>query len=406
MIGLIIVALALAGAWLAVRRTATPTPATGTGTDTEFTAEVVHITEVVPHPNADRLEIARFELKGSGPSAYDVVIGKGEFRPGDLAAYFSVDCLLPLKHPSFSFLASRLDGQGKDVFRLRAARLRSVYSQGLLVKAPESHDFGDRVDETFGVTYYRAPEPGQPAQANPRSKRASALPTYSVESLKKVPRLFKAACSEEDHTLGCTERCGMRVVVTEKIHGCNFRFGWVRRKVLGIPLGWRFFVGSHYADKALGGGGFYDSNVWCEAAVKMDLKRKTEGHKGKLFYGELYGFTYSGQAIQKGYPYGRTPETGPGLVVFDIKELSGDRYLDYVERMRILAGIGLEHSPVLRAAEYTPALLELAEGKSILDPKTQREGVVVETWGAPEGEKQRRKAKYVGQGYLLAKEPA
>ena len=96
--------------------------------DTEFVAEVVRITEILPHGNADKLEIARFELKRTGLSSYPVIVRKGEYKVGDLACYFSVDCLLPLSHPAFAFL--KQPGSTKTVHRLRAARLRGVFSQG------------------------------------------------------------------------------------------------------------------------------------------------------------------------------------------------------------------------------------------------------------------------------------
>src|SRR5690242_2187618 len=123
-------------AWLSGAIGARSTSSQFGSTDTEFSAEVVVIHKVQPHPNADRLEIATFEMKGSGPSSYEVVVGKDEFRPGDLASYFSVDCVLPTDHPSFAFLKQRADGANKTHFRLKAARLRGVFSQGLLVPAP------------------------------------------------------------------------------------------------------------------------------------------------------------------------------------------------------------------------------------------------------------------------------
>src|ERR1043165_44604 len=98
-------------------------------TDTEFTAEVVRITDVYKHPNADKLEIALFELAGSGQANYECVIQTGSFKVGQLAVYFSVDCILPTDHPDFKFLTTRLDGAGKTHYRLKAARLRGVRSE-------------------------------------------------------------------------------------------------------------------------------------------------------------------------------------------------------------------------------------------------------------------------------------
>ncbi len=356
---------------------------TGTRSETEFTAEVVRITEILPHPGADRLELARFELAGSGPSAYEVVIQKGSARPGDLRAYFSVDCLLPLSHPDFAFLGTRSDGQGKTIYKLRAARLRGVFSQGLLVPAPEGAQFGDQVAERFGVTYYRAPEPedrGGPT-APTRKPTVQPMPVYGVESLKKVPFLFQP---------------GEPVVVTEKIHGTNFRFGWVRRRVLGIPVGWRFVVGSHRVIKNGQGRDWYGEDLWSQAAQKMGLAEATRAHRGKVFYGELYGHTYSGQRIQD-LTYGRAPAAGPGLAVFDVWDDAKRAFLGFWERASLLSALGFEVPPtILRGPGWDERMLEFAEGPSQLDSEQIREGIVVESIEGP-----RRKAKFVGQGYLL-----
>ena len=84
----------------------------GYGTDTEFCAEVVRVSTVRPHPNADRLDIVQFDM-ATGPAAYQVITGKGQFKSGDLAGYFSVDTIVPTDRDAFKFLTERLDGKGK-----------------------------------------------------------------------------------------------------------------------------------------------------------------------------------------------------------------------------------------------------------------------------------------------------
>lgn len=379
-------------------------PVTGSATDTEYTAEVVRIEQVSPHPNADRLEIARFALRGSGLSGYEVVIQKGSFRPGDLAAYFSVDCILPTDHPEFKFLTERLDGKGKTYYRLRAARLRGVFSQGLLVPQPFEKnglgfEFGRAVADHFGVSYYRGPSedstPGPTAAT--KKPKPQPMPVYGVDSLKKCPRLFEP---------------NEPVVITEKIHGTNFRFGHVRAndfvsrclRLVGKRR-YRFVVGSHRVIKDGGSEGhWYGEDLWSEAAEKMGLREKASRYPGHVFYGELYGYTYSGKAIQD-LTYGRKPTDGPGLAIFDVSGPKG--WLSYPARTAVLHDTGLSGVPVLSVGELAG---EGAEGirrfaasglKSTLDSKTVREGVVAETWF---GGSVRKKAKFVGEDYLLLKQ--
>lgn len=354
--------------------------------DSEATCEVVRVTEIIPHGNADKLEIAHFELAGSGPSSYDCVVQKGSCRVGELAAYFGVDCIVPMVGP-FKFLANRLDGANKTHFRLRAARLRGVYSQGLLLDLHSLGDgpirFGEQLWERFAVEYHRPPEPGEPSlPISNKPSKPQPLPVYSVESLKKVPRLFDDV---------------EQVYITEKIHGTNFRFGWVRRKLLGLPVGWKFVVGSHRCIKdSAAGPGFYKEDLWTEAAKRMDLARRTQGYWGYKFFGELYGHTYTGQRIQD-MVYGRKPEDGPGLALFDIQ--GPDGWLDPSSRNGLCGLLGLPMVPSFGIQQHTPACTPeaLAEGKSLLCPDQIREGVVVESVGVIP----RKKAKYVSQSYLL-----
>lgn len=355
----------------------------GTGTQSEFTAEIVRVSSVRPHPNADRLEIAGFEM-ATGPTTYEVVVGRSDFCVGDLAAYFSVDCILPTAHPDFEFLTKRLDGAGKSHFRLRAARIRKVFSQGLLVQLKSAkYTLGQSVAEEWGVTYHVGEIKGEASTSTPKKPKPQPSPVYGVDSLKKLPHLF----SENEP-----------VVITEKIHGTNYRFGWIRRRILGIPFGYRFFVGSHRVEKGSGGNHYYGEDIYAQYADTHKLKERTRAHKGKVFYGELYGYTYSGAPIQKGWTYNRKEAGGPGLVIFDIRDESEGCWLPYYSVVDLCFDLRFEQPPVLRIFGPATGFNVKWEGwRSMLDKETIMEGVVVESLSGP-----RRKAKYVHQAYLEA----
>jgi len=91
------------------------------------------ITALTPIPNADAIESA--SVRG-----WNVVVRKGEFSIGQAVLYFEIDSALPLSDPRFAFLAARgtkiLDPGTETervVHRLKTARLRGVYSQGLVL---------------------------------------------------------------------------------------------------------------------------------------------------------------------------------------------------------------------------------------------------------------------------------
>lgn len=83
-----------------------------------FKTEVVRL-EIEPHPNADRLELARI-------GDYQAIVPRGQFVTGDIAAYVQEGSLVPLALLSEMGLEGRL--AGPDANRVKAIRLRGVLS--------------------------------------------------------------------------------------------------------------------------------------------------------------------------------------------------------------------------------------------------------------------------------------
>lgn len=126
------------------------------------------IDEIRPIPKADRIAEARV-------GGWSVVVKKDEFHPGDIGVFFEIDSALPLDNPLFSFLRERSVKMFNDteVHALKTARLRGVYSQGLLlpfdspaVQAAFAHAninpdtvelFTTDYSEVFGVEKYVPP---------------------------------------------------------------------------------------------------------------------------------------------------------------------------------------------------------------------------------------------------------
>lgn len=83
-------------------------------------AYLVKVNSISPM-DADRLECAHV-------GGWNCVVGKGEFKAGDIAVYFEIDSKLPEKEPftSMEFLASKH-------FKIKSQKIRGVVSQGLLM---------------------------------------------------------------------------------------------------------------------------------------------------------------------------------------------------------------------------------------------------------------------------------
>lgn len=106
-------------------------------------ATIQRIDEIRPIEGADAIEVARV-------LGWDVVVKKGEFKVGDLAAYFEIDSFLP-RRPEWSFLEkSCLRRMGeKEGLRLKTIKLRGQVSSGLLMKIEDLFEIKEINGEFF-----------------------------------------------------------------------------------------------------------------------------------------------------------------------------------------------------------------------------------------------------------------
>jgi RNA ligase (TIGR02306 family) len=376
------------------------------GEKTEFHVVVVQIGEVTKHPNADTLSLTTVE---GNPCIFKT----GEYQPGDNAVYVPVDAVVPTDHPAFAFLASG----DKLTSRIKARRLRGIFSMGLLVPMsalPDglTVDVGDDVADFLGITKYQTPEERRLAGLEARisngknAKKAGGLklPVYGLDPLRKYEHVLQQ---------------GEQVSITEKIHGTNARFCyhkgrlWVgshkvmrgasRHRFLEVLNKLRFKVMDllgvpHRADVLRDAG-----DVWWETAEAYGLKEKLARFPDHVLYGEIYG--ESVQDLTYDSPKGRR------FRAFDVYDLKAGKFLDYRQFRDFVFEIGLSRItdvvPELRVVEWTAETAEWAKqlantGKSTLNPDQLIEGVVIK----PVVERQdshcgRVGLKFVGEGYLL-----
>ena len=96
-------------------------------------ATIREVNGVAPIEGADRIEVVYVD-------GWQVVCGKGEYRVGDLVVFYEIDTFLPTEDEHYAFLAQRgetemvIDGKLTKGHKLRTARLRGTYSQGLLMR--------------------------------------------------------------------------------------------------------------------------------------------------------------------------------------------------------------------------------------------------------------------------------
>ena len=159
-----------------------------------FSVPVFHLENVIPHPNADRLELAVV-------SGFRVVVAKGQFAPNDLVAYLPEGSVLPEALIEELNLTGHLAGSKKN--RIKAVKLRGELSQGVLMHAHKNWSDGDEVSQVLGVEKYIPPIPVALAGEVYVLEDHEVI-SFDIENIKKYPHVLKD---------------GEMVSMTEKLHG-------------------------------------------------------------------------------------------------------------------------------------------------------------------------------------------
>ena len=354
--------------------------------------EICSVSEVAPHPNADRLDIAT--VKG-----WNCIVGRGEYKAGDLVVFLPPDSVLPgnlIKEYKLDFL--------KKGGKVGTLKLRGYISQGLvlpvccvLLSTRGHYQLGDNVADVLGITKYEVPEKALPGKSTSKRVQNPNFSKYTdIENIQNFPDVF---------------RIGDLVVITEKIHGSNIRFGWLpieinfkSKDIFGILRSlWKKYVlgqshefvyGSHNVQLQWDNQKtFYGSNIY--ARVLQYIIPNTLP-KDYIFYGEVYG-----KGVQE-LEYG---QSGLRMEIFDIKNIKTGKYLDY-DRMNEMCHVyGLTQVPMLYAGMYDKQILkDCTEGKSLIYPDEIREGCVVKSLREENHPKIGRKVlKSISAEYLARK---
>lgn len=288
--------------------------------------EVTPILEISPHPNADAMELAK--IKG-----WTCCVKKDIFKPGDLVVYIPIDSVLPVE------LSDRL-GVTKYLSkgRVRTAKLRGTYSQGLIAPVdilPEPAQEGDNVAEVLGITKFEPDLPvhmgGYQRKHHPRFERYT-----NIEHYRNYPHIFD----------------GLEVVITEKLHGTNFRAGM---------LDGELHVGSHNCNY-----GEDERNLYWQAANLYPLRDVLS--EGEILFGEVVG-----PKVQQLH-YGLKRRE---IRFFDL--MRDGYYVSWAEFLSFCLDNKLPIAPVLKFPSlWDERLLQLADGKSVMSGAGHiKEGIVI-----------------------------
>lgn len=287
--------------------------------------EVVEV-RLLPHPNADSLSIVKVW-------DYTCVVKTSDWHDGDLAAYIPPDSVVPATE-QFAFL----DGH----YRIKARKMRGIWSQGLLMPAPEGSKLGDDVAELMGITHWEPP--------------LEVMGTNGIDA--KAPENFRDL-SVYDIDTGFRYNKdfveGEEVVATCKLDGANFAIVFstcdnelhVRSRKL-----WKDKEGKDIWWTAV------EQNSWVAEWCKE--------HPDIVVYGEVFGWVQKNRYGAKQGQY--------FIRVFDLYR--DGRFVDNDEAREL--GKDLLWVPVVYRGPFDlEKLKQLASGKSLFEPSCDREGIVV-----------------------------
>lgn len=339
--------------------------------------EVCRIDNVQKHPNADKLDIAT--IKG-----WNCVVGRNEYKPGDLVVFVPPDSVLP-----DTLIEERKLDYLKKGNRIRAVKLRGVVSQGLILSVPTEVRWreGQDVANELGITKWEPPQ--QHVQGPQKTGRRRNNPHFykytDIENIRHYHSLFKE---------------GEDVIITEKVHGSNWRAGYLKRgsrnlfeRIVAWLFGqYEFVYGSHNVQLTAfkKHSGFYKGDPYGRIVEKYDIKNKLP--KDTVIYGEVYG-----KGIQD-LTYGKEEID---LVVFDV--MQDGKYLGYHAMIDFCKARSLPVVPLLYVGQYSEDVLKkCTEGKSRICPTQIREGCVVRSFNEENDMRIGRKMlKSISEEYLL-----
>ncbi len=366
----------------------------------DLKVEIFRISDIKPHPNADRMELAYI-------GAWQTCVPLNKFLKGDLVVYLPVDSIIPQDIENILFPPTAKVKLTKS--RIRSIKLRGAMSQGM-IELPETFGLdpnikvGKDVAKKLGITKYQPPPAKVPGmmQGNPLKKRLRNpyFKKYTnISHFKYYPEALN----------------GKMVAVTEKIHGTNFRAGyvpynaynWWRKIIRPIlkPFGimdYEFAFGSHNVELTPRGKyatTYYKDNVYSLTAKEYNLEALLE--PGEVIYAEIYG-----HGIQKNYDYG-CKDGEYKMVVIDV--MIDGKYLSIGDASCFCQKKGLPFAPVLYAGIFSMDLMEKLVNpkgnKSILYPemKSPIEGIVIKPVDEETGHMGRMVFKWMNDKYWLNK---
>lgn len=303
-------------------------------------ATVREVKEIRPIEGAEKIELAIID-------GWQCVVKKGEFNVGDLGVYWEIDSILDENNPVFEFLKERK-------YRIKTVKLRGALSQGLLMPLSVLNFYGTYAtwnvgDDVTELTKTKLYEPYIPAQLMGVMRGnfpTSIIAKTDEERIQNVPRIINELQDQD-------------VYITMKMDGTSFTAIKKDGELRICSRNIEFKIEEN------------ENNLYVEVANNLNLKEVLPE-----------GYAIQGELIGRGIQGNKMGSDCVELLVFNIKDLVANRYLNFVEMMDFCQRLNFETVPLVYAGKFVwksvDELLKFAE-ELIYPNGTPAEGMVIRT---------------------------
>jgi len=312
-------------------------------------ATIRKIDSLQPIEGADAIECAVV-------GGWKVVVKKGEYNTGDLAVYCEIDSWIPTElAPFLSKGKEPREFEGIKGERLRTVKLRGQLSQGLLLPLePICENIVSELIEDLDVSLplniikWEAPINAQLA-GQVKGNFPTAIPKTDQERVQNLTKEIRAAFENN-----------LLFELTEKLEGSSMTC-YLKDNEFGVC--------SRNLDLKRD-----ETNSLWKVAIDSDIEDKMQiaGLRNHAIQGEIVGPGIQGNIYKL---------SKPTFYVFDIYDINKGDYMEPAERQAMIKVLQLNHVPVITNGKdlgigTVDELLIWAEGKSVLNEKQEREGIV------------------------------
>jgi RNA ligase (TIGR02306 family) len=316
-------------------------------------ASIRKISDIQPIEGADMIELVIVD-------GWKVVVAKNVgHKVGDLVIYCEIDSFLPIRE-EFEFLRKssyKKMADGTEGFRLRSIRLKNQLSQGLVlpisVLNPTDTNIyvepfeGLDVTEMLGIIKYEAPIPAELA-GKVKGLFPSFLRKTDAERIQNLTSEYEGWKNSDK-----------RFYVTEKLDGSSATFYFKDGE---------FGVCSRNLELLE-----TEGNTFWKVARQLDLENKMRDFGLNIsIQGELIGSNVNGNIYKLNYH---------DVKFFNVFDIDNQEYYDLDMYKVVCDRLGVETVPILdekfKLPDNIDVLLLQAEGKSVINENTDREGLVI-----------------------------